>query len=115
MSRIVNLDEVRQRQGKRIVDKAHTDRLRLLGCCICGRRDGGVQIHHLLAPDEKSTSRGMGKRAGDDQAVPLCAECHRHAHSPGAQRSFERKYGLRQEADYQWSISHPEDETDGSI
>jgi len=106
MSRIINLQEVRQKHGPRLINKKHIARLKLLHCCVCGRRDQN-EIHHIMSDDK----RGMGKRAGDDSAVNLCADHHRQAHGEGA-RSFERKHGLRQEADYQWSVSQEREDDD---
>ena len=100
MSRIVNLNEVRQREGKRLVNKNHLTFVARQGCSVCGKRP--VEVHHLLHLPSGTTKRGMGRKAGDDYVVPLCPDCHRKAHSAPA--SFEMKHGLLGEARHWWSL-----------
>jgi hypothetical protein len=87
MSRIVNIGEVRQRQGKRYINPKHIEWLHTFSCYVCGRRP--VEVHHTLWPVK--TSRGAGRRAGDDEAVPMCPEHHAQLHR--APKSWKIKYG----------------------
>lgn len=45
-------------------------------CCSCGT-DQGIHAHHVA-------SGGMGQKASDFMAAPLCGKCHSHWHA----RSF---------------------------
>ena len=100
MSRIVNLNEARQREGKRFQSKVHLTFVATHGCAVCGRRP--IQVHHLLH-FTGGTKRGMGKRAGDQFTVPLCPDHHRLGHQAPA--SFEMKHGLASTAAHLWEIS----------
>lgn len=42
-------------------------------CCSCGT-DQGIHAHHVA-------SGGMGQKASDYMAAPLCGQCHSHWHS----------------------------------
>jgi len=53
--------------------------LRTLPCVCCGG-PGGV-AHHQHG--EKGTMKGMGLRAPDSTAVPLCERCHNGWHAMG--------------------------------
>ena len=55
-----------------------------LPCHICG---GKARHHH-----ETVTGRGIGIKGPDDEAVPLCDECHRRRHDMGRE-SFWEAYG----------------------
>ena len=58
------------------------------------------QAHHLLTP--LYSSRGIGMRAGDKDAIPLCMDCHRKLHSFGNEKLFflemtgDADYGQKQ-------------------
>lgn len=77
------------------------DRLAELGCIVC-RRQWGIytpaEIHHLKG----HRWSGMGKRASDEHAIPLCPIHHRHGgggevgyhQSP---KDFTERYGTQEE------------------
>lgn len=68
-------------------------RVAALGCIICRRLGMGPQsaeVHHIR------TGIGAGRKARDDQTIPLCPAHHRGAqglHGLGRKR-FEREYGV---------------------
>ena len=100
MSRIISLNEVRQREGKRFQSKDHLGFVAEQPCSVCGYRP--VHVHHLLH-FTGGTKRGTGKRAGDQFTVALCPDHHREAHKAPA--SFEVKYGLASTAAHLWEVS----------
>jgi hypothetical protein len=59
----------------RIEDPAHLAAVRALPCLAC--EIGGTtqttqtEAHHIR------DGQGMGQKAGDHEAIPLCAHCHR--------------------------------------
>jgi hypothetical protein len=62
-------------------EKQRLGRLAAMGCIAC-RLDGNAgtpaEIHHLRE------TAGMGQRAGNDEAIPLCPAHHRGTmHRPG--------------------------------
>jgi len=57
-----------KRVKKRITDKAYLDAVAKLGCCLCS---SPAEIHHVR------TGEGLGQRAADYRAIPLCAKHHR--------------------------------------
>ncbi len=59
----------KQREG---MSKKHLENLRQLGCCICGDL---AEVHHLKQGIPLK-ERGMGRRAADRYAVPLCHTHH---------------------------------------
>lgn len=80
------------------VNRAHLERMAALGCIVCRRQGYGktpAEIHHLRA------NQGMGQRASDFEAIPLCPQHHRlggHgvAYHAGRQ-AFEARYGTERE------------------
>lgn len=78
---------ITQKEGPRYVNHMHLRYVRTLACFICGIKP--VEVHHTLFPER--TSRGMGRKAGDDEVVPVCAEHHRQAHR--GRKSWNIKYG----------------------
>jgi hypothetical protein len=48
--------------------------------------NAGVQAHHLLKP--KFSERGMGRKAGDKDIMPLCFTCHSNLHKRGNEYKF---------------------------
>lgn len=62
----------------------HLDYVRHRPCCLCGKV--GVEAHHLLRP--WSGVRGMGMKAGDQNAIPLCPHHHRALHHAGNEERF---------------------------
>lgn len=53
--------------------------------------NGGVQAHHLMRP--WSGVRGMGMKAGDENAIPLCATHHSELHHRGDELAFFSESG----------------------
>lgn len=74
-------------------DRDHMGRVAELGCAICRRLGFGptpAEVHHIR------TGIGAGRRAADDQTVPLCPSHHRGdigLHGMG-RKAFERAYGV---------------------
>ena len=50
----------------------------------------GVQAHHLLKP--MYGQRGMGMKADDRNAIPLCYKHHQELHLMGNETKFFEKY-----------------------
>lgn len=73
---------------KRLQDKRHLHFVAGLACCCCKRKP--VQCHHLL----RGPVRGIGLRAGDDQVIPLCPECHQKLHHSGDEIGFLTGHGI---------------------
>ena len=74
-------------------ERRYLSRVADLGCAVC-RRMGfegtPAEIHH------KKAGKGIGQRAGHDQAIPLCPEHHRGAtglHGLGT-RGFAKRWGF---------------------
>lgn len=72
--------------AKRLVDKKHLQRICTLPCMICG---GEAIAHHLL----RTGSHSMGRKAGDDEAVPLCNAHHCVLHANGDEIKFFENNG----------------------
>jgi hypothetical protein len=66
------------------MSKAHLALIRLLPCAVC-RIYGGVQAHHLMVKEH----RGIGMRAPDMFAIPLCDSCHHRLHTRGSRAHTE--------------------------
>ena len=68
--------------------------------------NGNIQAQHLLKPYEGF--RGVGMKAGDNNAVPLCTFHHQKLHMQvGNEDLFWKSYGLsgdygREKAKYIW-------------
>ena len=73
----------------RTKDKAHLQFVASLPCCICGQF--GSQAHHLMRADPK---RGIGRRAGDEYAIPLCLNHHTGLHLCGGEEFYLRQFGI---------------------
>ncbi|MGL4480439.1 MAG: hypothetical protein ACRCVK_19725 [Aeromonas veronii] len=54
---------------KRITSRAHIERIKRMDCVLCGA-SGPSDAHHIRA------GQGMGQRASDVLAIPLCKSCH---------------------------------------
>jgi len=87
---------------KRLKDRKHLEFVSKMPCCCCGML--GVQVHHLLRADPK---RGMGRKADDKFAVPLCPRHHRELHSDGNEERFLRAHNVngKQLAEILWRSS----------
>jgi Recombination enhancement, RecA-dependent nuclease len=74
-------------------EKAHLNRVAELGCCVCRRIGYGptpAEIHH------PRRGTGMGQRASNMDALPMCPEHHRGntgLHGLGT-KGFARHYGF---------------------
>lgn len=66
-------------------DPRYLDWIRRQSCCNCDA-DGGVEAHHM-------TGAGMGMRANDHEAMPLCTTCHRAFHDPWSHRKRKGSAG----------------------
>lgn len=84
---------------KRKADPFHLSRIRSLGCYCC-RVDGDgwrpAEAHHPRA------NQGMGTKAPDSEAIPLCSKHHneQHPHSLSIHRNpleFKARYGTEAE------------------
>lgn len=66
----------------------HLARVRLLPCCLCLIYSRDVEAHHLCISDE----RGVGLKASDKWAVPLCRAHHNEVHTHGTRHHGEWFY-----------------------
>lgn len=79
----------RPREG---MSGAHLEDIRNMPCLGCGKAPR-VDPHHLqrgLDPKE----RGMGRRASDQHAIPLCRSCHRKAEATGDDEAVLASWGI---------------------
>lgn len=79
--------------------RRHLARVAALGCIVCRRQGLGptpAVVHHI-----KDGCTGIGRRAPDDETIPLC-----HPHHDGGQwgvafhagpEEWERRYGTQRE------------------
>jgi len=70
---------------KPLRSKSHLQAVANQPCMVCGN-DYGVQAHHLLKP--WIGVRGVGLRASDQNAVPMCHIHHRELHDRGDEESY---------------------------
>jgi hypothetical protein len=78
-------------------DAAYLDFIRTLPCCVC--RAGEISQYSITEAAHTGV-RGLGQKASDTEAIPLCAEHHRegpYAHHRIGVRFFEF-WGLSREA-----------------
>lgn len=72
-----------EREGN---DVEHLALIRQLPCCLC-ENTVGIQAHHLIGGAARK-HRGIGMKAPDRLAVPLCAfpvgTCHEELHARGS-------------------------------
>ena len=84
---------------------SHLALVRKLPCCVC-LSDEGCQAHHLGISEE----RGIGQKASDQWAVPLCVMCHARLHTFGFTRHPEilLNWGVNGKALARrlWHLSH---------
>ncbi len=72
------------------MSRKHLAFLRRLDCPIYpGERP--IQVHHLLRADKR---RGLGRRAADKYAIPLCARAHRELHETGDEEAWLASKGV---------------------
>ncbi len=68
-------------------DPKHIRHLAELPCAWCGSETGGAPPHHSTA-----SQPGMGRKAHDHEAMPMCVKCHRDFHSAsGDFRSWTKR------------------------
>lgn len=68
-------------------DKKHLQKVRELGCCICGAKP--AHAHHIRE------GQGMGQKASDYESIPLCWYHHQGPqgiHHMGT-RAWQERYG----------------------
>jgi hypothetical protein len=82
-----------------IRDAGHLNYVRSLPCCIC-KTHYDIQAHHLLRTGEHA----MGRRSGDNWAIPLCALHHTQLHMDGDEIAFLQARGIdgKREANELW-------------
>jgi hypothetical protein len=72
---------------KRYKNKKHMDYLHDFPCHLHGPScEGPIVTHHLMRP--WSGVRGMGRKAGDENLIPLCDGHHRALHARGDELAF---------------------------
>lgn len=78
-----------QKPAKPIRDRKHLAFLHKLPCCITGWTYG-IVAHHLLRTPEKA----MGRKSGDDKAIPLHHDVHVALHCDGDEVAFLARHGI---------------------
>lgn len=81
-----------------MTNQEYLNKVANLGCIVCRlyyNLDTPAEIHHIR------TGQGIGRRASDEEAIPLCPKHHRNggygvAYHAG-KKGFEEKYGLELE------------------
>lgn len=86
--------------AKRYANLKHIGYIREQDCMIC-KTDYFVEAHHLLKPWRGS--RGMSLKAGDENCVPLCSECHRQLHAQGGELKFFKAKSGREDNGQFWA------------
>jgi Putative HNHc nuclease len=71
-------------------NKAHIAKLHELACVVTGSRCD--EVHH---PKGLGWGCGMGQKAPDETAIPLCRRVHDEYHRIGV-KSWEAKYGTHE-------------------
>ncbi len=59
---------------KRLKDKKAIEAVRRSFCEVCGRRDLGLHVHHII-------TKGSGGPDHRYNLITLCAECHTRTHA----------------------------------
>lgn len=72
---------------KRNIDKKYIEWIKSLNCCCCGARNEFSDPHHV----NKKGHGGVGTKANDRRAVPLCHHHHTIVHQEG-RNTFEQKF-----------------------
>jgi len=67
--------------------RAYLAHVASLGCCICR---ASAQAHHLL----RAGGKAMGRKAGDDMTIPLCAAHHTELHADGNEPRWLASHGI---------------------
>ncbi len=66
-------------------ERKHLERIKSMPCGLCGA-DGPSDAHHIR------TGQGMGQRASDFLAIPLCKDCHQGDEGLHGSRALWRVY-----------------------
>jgi hypothetical protein len=97
-------------------NKEHLIWVKQQPCAIAGCRKKNVVAHHLLKPFDGH--KGMGMKANDRNAIPLCNDHHVSLHTQhGSERSFFKAHGFSEDtgkilAEELWNASpHNEEQT----
>ena len=74
--------------AKRYKNERHLAWVREQGCSLVHNRDcfGTIEAHHLLRPWRGR--RGMGRKASDENLIPLCQRHHIMLHKRGDEDAF---------------------------
>ena len=76
-----------QKKPERDRSHSYLGFVRMQPCCLCGD-DIHVEAHH------PRFNEGMGQKASDYDAVPLCGQHHRELHANGNERAFWASFGI---------------------
>ena len=92
--------------SNRFQDRKHLEWIRTLPCLICKAgyysHSKEVQAHHLMKPYDGF--RGMGLKANDRNAIPLCYMHHSQLHIKfGDEFQFFANYGLPNTFGQDWA------------
>jgi hypothetical protein len=74
-------------KNRRKRDERFLDAVRDQACLICGNPIE-TEAHH------PRMTAGMGQKADDDKALPLCGRHHRELHAYGNELEFWASYGI---------------------
>lgn len=76
-----------QPKRKRHENKKYLAWVRKQPCCYCGRT--ADHAHHLIGTGNMG---GMGTKAPDWTAMPVCSSCHRMVHDLGDREMIETQW-----------------------
>ena len=79
----------RKREG---MSATHRANIHDLLCATCGKP--GPEVHHLMKALPQG-ERGMGRKAADRWAIPLCHGCHRAVHDHGNDEVWLAEHGIQ--------------------
>jgi hypothetical protein len=76
-------------------DALYLSRIREQPCCLCGNNIE-VEAHHPRVGSIKDgrAAPGLGEKASDRWALPLCGRHHRELHACGNEGAWWASYGL---------------------
>lgn len=75
--------------ASRVRCPAYLDFVRSLPCCACGAVSDETQAHHIKGRGQMS---GVGLKAGDQWAMPMCPRCHAELHSNPTPDTLDRQW-----------------------
>ena len=81
----------------RVKSRKHLEFVVSFRCILRGTGGcyGSIQAHHLLRPF--FSTRGVGMRAGDNDAIPLCFGHHQRLHRYGNEDKYWVSHGLSED------------------